>query len=76
MDENELRISGAEKAVIALAAHREPAAVRAALVGLADELDACLTEDERQATLQAKQLILDGRGRYEVFSAGALIRRP
>ena len=75
MDEDELRLLGAEKAVMALAAWRDPASVMRALTALREELATCEDDDEKVATKQAIQLIQDGRGHHHPFTRGLRMLR-
>lgn len=72
MDENELRIAGAERALLALAAHLQPRDVQASIHSLTQEL-AAADGDERTQILQAIQLLEDGLSRWDEFSAGRVI---
>lgn len=60
MDERDLRIAGAEKAIMALAAHLEPTVVEASRQALLAELAQDLGEDEQATILQALELLDDG----------------
>ena len=62
MDESQLRIAGAEKAIMTLAAHIEPAAVQASQQSLLAELAHDLSDDERMTILHALELLDDGAG--------------
>lgn len=59
MNQSQLRIAGAEKAIMTLAAHIEPTALEASKQALLAELAHSLSDDERMTILQALEL-LDG----------------
>ena len=59
MNESQLRIARAEKAIMMLAAHMDPAALEASKQALLAELAHSLSDDERMTILQALEL-LDG----------------
>ena len=60
MDEKDLRIAGAEKAIMALAAHLETGVVQASMQALLAELAQDLSDDEQATILQALELLDDG----------------
>jgi len=62
MDQRDLRIAGAEKAIMALAAHLDATVVEASRQALLAELAQDLGEDEQETILQALELLDDGSG--------------
>lgn len=60
MDESQLRIAGAEKAIMTLAAHIEPAAVQASMQALLAQLAHSMSDDERLTILCALELLDNG----------------
>ena len=62
MDERDLRIAGAEKAIMVLAAHLDATVVQMSSQALLAELAQDLSEDERAIILQAIELLNDGAG--------------
>lgn len=76
INENELRIAGAERALIALAAHVQPRDVQASIHTLTQELGRATDDDERTSILQAIQLLEDGLSRWDEFSAGRVLWPP
>ncbi len=59
MNESQIRIAGAEKAIMALADHIDPAALEASKQALLAELAHSLSDDEQMTILHALEL-LDG----------------
>lgn len=74
MDEDELRIAGFEKALLAITPWIEERHLVDAMATLRAELRADACEDERLVTLHAMELIEDGRKRFLPGVAGRLIR--
>lgn len=62
MDKRDLRIAGAEKAIVTLAAHLDAIVVQASRKALTAELAQDLSADERATILQALELLDDGSG--------------
>jgi uncharacterized protein (DUF934 family) len=76
MSEDELRIAGAEKAIIALAPWLTDRAMGEARASLKADLAVTPDPEERTACLQALQLIADGQQRFRLFNLGAWVHAP
>ena len=57
MDESQLRIASAEKAIMALAAHIDPAVLKASKQALLAELAHSLSDDEQKTILHALEFL-------------------
>ena len=68
--DNEPRIAGAERAVVALAAHVRLRDVQAAIHDLTLDIARARRDDERTAIRHAIQLLEDGLARWDEFSVG------
>lgn len=60
MHERDLRIAGAEKAIMVLAAHLDATVIQASQQALLAELAHNLNDDEQAIILQALELLDDG----------------
>ena len=74
MSEDELRIAGAEKAIIALAPWLTDRAILDARASLRADLSVTRDSDEQIACLRALDLISDGVQRFRMFNLGVWIR--
>ena len=73
MDENQLRIAGTERALLALGAHLAPRDVQASIHSLTQDLARATDDGERASILHAIQLLEDGLARWDEFSAGRVL---
>jgi len=76
MSEDELRISGAEKAILALAPFLSSQSLREARALVFADFRVCDDPEERVANLRAMELLDDGAGRFRRFDLRAWLTGP
>jgi hypothetical protein len=74
MSEDELRIAGAEQAILALAPFLTDEGLREVRALLRADLAVATDLDEQVATKHALQLIADGACRFRLFNLGAWVQ--
>jgi hypothetical protein len=76
MSEEELRIAGAEKAILALAPFVSDEGLREGRALLQADMEVCADREERIACLHALDLLADGARRFRWFDLRAWLRGP
>lgn len=76
MSEDELRLAGAEKAILALAPFISAKGLNEARALLAADLAVCDDTEERIANLQALDLLSDGVRRFRRFDLRSWLNGP